>query len=125
MAIGFNIGGSVGVVAPDQTLSKTVTPRVQLAQFGDGYEQILSTGINPLQECYDVAFTNRARAEADDIIAFFEAQKGATNFSFTIPDTNSVGNEKTIKVVCPDWSIAYVNAEASSVSATFRRVYEP
>ena len=124
MAIGFTDLTSTNRV-PDKALSRKVTPRVQLAQFGDGYEQRLSTGINPLQESYDVAFTNRARAEADDIIAFFENKKGSTNFNFTIPDTNSGGNEKIIKVVCDDWSLSYLNAEASSISATFRRVYEP
>jgi len=124
MALGFTDLTSTNRI-PDRALNRTATPRVQVAKFGDGYEQRLSTGINPLQESYDVGFTNRSRTEADDIIAFFESKKGATNFSFTIPDTNSGGNERTIKVVCDNWSLSYINAEASSVSATFRRVYEP
>ena len=124
MAIGFTDLTSTNRI-PDKSLSRSVKPRVQKAKFGDGYEQRLSTGINPLEETFDVSFVNRARAEADDIIAFFESKKGATNFSFTIPDTNSGGNERTIKVVCDNWSLSYINAEASSVSATFRRVYEP
>ena len=124
MAIGFTDLTSTNRI-PDRALSQSTKPRVQLAKFGDGYEQRLSTGINPLEETYDVSFVNRARAEADDIIAFFESKKGATNFSFTIPDTNSGGNEKVIKVVCDTWSLTYENAEGSSISATFRRVYEP
>ena len=124
MAIGFTDLTSTNRI-PDKSLSRTVKPRVQKAKFGDGYEQRLSTGINPLEESYSVSFVNRARAEADDIVAFFENKKGVTNFSFTIPDTNSGGNERIIKVVCEDWDLTYENAEASSVTATFRRVYEP
>ena len=124
MAIGFTDLTSTNRI-PDKALSRTAKPRVQLAKFGDGYEQRLSTGINPLEETFDVSFINRPRVEADDIIAFFENKKGVTNFSFTIPDTNSGGNERIIKVVCEDWDLTYENAEASSVTATFRRVYEP
>ena len=124
MPIGFTDLTSTNRI-PDRALSRTTKPRVQTAKFGDGYEQRISTGINPLEETFDVSFVNRPRVEADDIIAFFESKKGATNFSFTIPDTNSGGNERTIKVVCDDWSLTYENAEASSISATFRRVYEP
>ena len=122
---GSNITGFSAAVMPDKGFSKKDEPRVLSTAFGDGYEQRLSTGINPIEESYDVSFNNRARAEADDIIAFFENKKGVTNFSFTIPDTNSGGNERIIKVVCDNWSLSYINTEASSVSATFRRVYEP
>ena len=127
MAIGFNTTSDYGSrqIIPDRGLNRSTKPRTHLTNFGDGYEQRLVSGINPLKEDFKVDFKNRARAEIDDIVGFFESKKGVTNFSFTFPDTNSVGNEETVKVVCEDWSISFENAEASSVSAKFRRVYDP
>ena len=124
MAVGFVDLTSTNRI-PDRGLSKTVKPRTHTSKFGDGYEQRLVAGINPLKEEFDVKFNNRARAEIDDIVAFFESKKGVTNFSFTYPDTNSGGNEATIRVVCDDWSTSYESAVSSSLSAKFRRVYEP
>ena len=55
MPIGFTDLTSTNRV-PDRTLSRSASPRIQKAKFGDGYEQRLSTGINPIEESYDVSF---------------------------------------------------------------------
>ena len=124
MAIGFVDLTSTNRT-PDKGMSRTASPRLYRAAFGDGYEQRIVSGINPLEETYGVSFNNRARAEIDDIVAFFENKKGVTNFSFTYPDTNSAGNEATIRVVCENWSTSYTDTSGASCSAKFRRVYEP
>ena len=69
--IGFivsNISATVPVV-PDRGLSRTSKPKVRSAKFGDGYEQRLADGLNSLEEDFSVTFTNRSKAEADDINA--------------------------------------------------------
>ena len=124
MAIGFTVLTST-VRVPDKGMSRSTEPVRHIVQFGDGYQQRMVEGINPLKETYSVAFSNRSRAEIDDITAFFESKKAVTAFSFTIPDTNSGGNERTIKVVCSKWSTSYTNGVGSSLTATFDRVYEP
>jgi len=126
MALGFNTGGSYGnrQVTPDKSLQRKTKPKVYMASFGDGYEQRVSQGINPLGETYTVSFQTRTNEEIDDIVAFLDSKRGVTNFSFTIPDSNNSG-ETTIKVVCDDYSITYTNDEFYSCNATFRRVYEP
>ena len=121
MAIGFDIGGKN--IVPDKQLTKSTSPKVKLASFGDGYEQRLRDGINSLSESYSLSFETRTKEEIDDIIQFFELKGGVVPFSFTIPDSNS-GGEKTVKVVCPDYSQTYSYDEYYSCSATFRRVYE-
>tara|TARA_B100000945_G_scaffold229655_1_gene186159 strand:+ start:23 stop:622 length:600 start_codon:yes stop_codon:yes gene_type:complete len=90
MAIGFiatNI--TTKKIRPDKSLSKSTTPRVRMIQFGDGYQQRLVDGINSNAEEYTVTFNNHTKADADDIDAFFQAQKGVSSFNFTVPDTNS------------------------------------
>ena len=180
-------------------MTRSSTPRVLMQSFGDGYEQRLVQGINNITEEYAVSFVNRAKAEADDIMAFFDTNGGATAFDFTIPDTNSTStttsvlaaapigsltlsltaanldivpgatltgtgvdaiggqpvvtenqapsavvivdqvqtidngttltftnpNEKTIKVVCDEYSLVYAQVDNYTISCTFRRVYEP
>ena len=200
MAIGFTVPNITDrKVIPDKNMTRSSTPRVLMQSFGDGYEQRLVQGINNITEEYAVSFVNRAKAEADDIMAFFDTNGGATAFDFTIPDTNSTStttsvlaaapigsltlsltaanldivpgatltgtgvdaiggqpvvtenqapsavvivdqvqpidngttltftnpNEKTIKVVCDEYSLVYAQVDNYTISCTFRRVYEP
>lgn len=124
MAIGFTLLDGSTQAIPDRNLKHTTKPRVKVAKFGDGYEQRLADGINNLEQTFMVSFKNRTDDDADDIIAFFDDKKGVTAFDYTYPDTNAGGSEKTIKVVCDDYSLTFVNDEFSNVDAKFRRVYE-
>lgn len=121
MALGFNTG--VLQVVPDKQLARSTAPKVKIATFGDGYEQRLQDGINSLGESYNVSFVTRTKDDIDDIVLFFDTKRGVVSFDFTIPDSNN-GGEKTIKVVCDNYSQKYDYADYYSCSATFRRVYE-
>lgn len=131
MAIGFIIPASESYVSaettitPDKGMSRQSKARVRVAKFGDGYEQRTINGINNVEETIGVSFNNRTRVMIDDIMAFFESRKGAS-FDFTIPDnTTTEGNEKTIRVVCENYSVNYDNHPVTySCSASLRRVYE-
>jgi len=120
----YNETGSDIQVIPDNTMRRESTPQVLTAFFGDGYEQRASNGINSLREDYSVQFSTRQKSEIDNIINFFDDKKGITAFNFTVPDTNSLGNESTIKVVCQNYTTSFDNSNFYSCSATFRRVYE-
>jgi len=121
MAIGFTVG--VTLVTPDKMLSRATQPKVRLASFGDGYEQRLPDGINTLKETFSLSFNTRTKEDIDDIVTFFDTNKGVVPFDFTIPDTNQ-GGEVTIKVVCPTWNKVFDYGEYYSCTATFNRVYE-
>jgi len=124
MAIGFDVGGTLGVVVPDKGQKRNNKPRVFVANFGDGYEQRIANGINSLEQTIDVAFTTRPKADIDDIVAFFESKGGVTNFEFTLSDSNAGGSEETIKVVCDTWDQTWVYDDYYTLNAQFRRVYE-
>ena len=90
MALGFTVTNITdSKILPDRTLSRQSTPLVKVANFGDGYQQRVADGLNPLGETFQVTFNNREKSIADDIIDFFAASKGVTSFGFTYPDTNS------------------------------------
>jgi len=124
MAIGFNVGGSLGTVVPDKGLSLSNTPKVHLATFGDGYEHRIADGINNLPQTFSLTFTTRPKAEIDDIVDFFESKGAVTAFDYTVSDSNSGGNERTVKVVCATWNQTWDFDNFYSLTATFRRVYE-
>ena len=123
MAIGFNVGGSLGTVVPDKGLTLSNSPRVLLATFGDGYEHRLADGINNTPQIFNLSFATRPKAEIDDIVDFFESKGAVTPFDYVVSDTNS-GGERTVKVVCSEWSQTWAYDDYYSLTATFRRVYE-
>ncbi len=72
MAIGFPISGTgitSATIIPDKTLNRSATPKVRVANFGDGYQQRIADGINSIGETYSVNFVNREKAVADDLLA--------------------------------------------------------
>lgn len=96
--------------------SLTTKPRVRTAPFGDGYEQRLADGINNAPRSWSLVF-NRPTAEADVILAFFEARNGAEAFDWT-PPYGAAG-----KFVARDWSVQLIGPVAKSISATFDEVF--
>ena len=126
MALGFSTGSSFGsrTIVPDKGLSKTNTPVIFRAEFGDGYEQRIANGINNLEQTFSVTFKTRTKEEIDDIIGFFESTNGVTAFDFTFADTNASGNEETVKVYVADFSQNWEYDEFYTCNATFNRVYE-
>ena len=72
MAIGFDIGGSLGVVVPDKGQSRDNEPKVFIAEFGDGYEQRTPQGINNISQSIAVGFSSRPKDEIDDIVAYLQ-----------------------------------------------------
>lgn len=125
MALGFNTTSTYGNrdILPDKGITRTSTPRVLVARFGDGYEQRLADGINSINETFRVTFNNRTKEEIDDITAYLGSLNGTTAFTYTIPDSNNSG-ETDIKVVCDTFTQNYSYGDFYSASATFRRVYE-
>ena len=79
MALGFDLGAGIYAV-PDKQLSRSTTPKVKIATFGDGYEQRLQDGINSLGEAYSVAFVTRTKEDIDDIVYFFNTKRGVVSF---------------------------------------------
>ena len=124
MAIGFTLLDGSTQAVPDRQLKHSSKPRTIKISFGDGYEQRLVDGINNITQTFSLQFKNRTDDDIDDIVAFFDDKKGVSSFNYTYPDTNESGGEKTVKVVCEDYNVTFVNDEYSSLDAKFRRVYE-
>jgi len=125
MAIGFIYTGTT-YATPDKSMTKTSTPRMRTAKFGDGYEQRIVDGINNLEESYTLNFATRPKADIDDIVAFLNTKAGVTKFTLTLPDTNNTTRtgERDVKVVSTEYSVVYDYDNFYSLSLTLKRVFE-
>lgn len=73
-------------------------PRRKVNQFGDGYQQRIVDGLNPLLRKYALTF-NLKPQQAVELDRFFARHGGVTAFQFKDKIRNAL-----VKVVCPKWS---------------------
>lgn len=104
---------------PDFNASKQKQPIVSKVQFGDGYVNRISKGINSQPETWSLTFANRSAEEGDAIDAFLATQGGTEAFDWTTPN----GDAK--KFICSTWNVAIVNGSYRTVTATFDEVFDP
>lgn len=104
---------------PDRGFRKQSKARVNVANFGDGYSQRYSAGINIFEESWDLSFRNRTISDINSIVSFLETHRGSTYFNWTPP-----GETVAIKAVCSEWNVEYNSEFSKSLSCTFNRVYD-
>jgi phage-related protein len=114
------VGTSTGGTTPDFSLTKKSEPNVRTVQYGDGYSQRLTYGLNQNPKVWDLKWTAKTNADADAIEAFFDARKGSESFDWTPPAGGSSG-----KYICPSWSRELQYANINIISASFIQVFEP
>ena len=109
-------------ITPQYGVQKASSPKTRTIQFADGYEQRILFGLaehqNPKQ--YRVTF-KVSETDADTIETFLDARANdSASFTWTPPGESSSG-----KYVCSSWNktIPYLNR--STITATFREVFEP
>jgi len=101
----------------DRSSARSVNHRVLTARFGDGYEQRVRDGIHHKEETINFTANNRIWQEVEVIAAFFDVKAGL-KFDITIAS-------EVLPVVCESYNISYTQPEVHSITAEFRRVYEP
>jgi len=104
---------------PRKASGRTVTPRFLRADLGDGYDQRSGDGIQTIKEEWSVTFAALDQTNADTLIAFFEGLEGYQSFTW-VPFRQSVAK----KFICTQWSEAYPGNSLTTISATFRQVFD-
>lgn len=90
--------------------------RVVETQFGDGYAQISTDGINNKNESYTIT-ANGKEPQARQIMAFFDRHKGSKSFFWT-PPLGELG-----LYTCKDPTPSYKGGGFYTISATFIKVF--
>jgi len=107
-------------ILPTYGTQKSSAPVVRKVQFGDGYEQRLTYGLNQNPKIYNLTF-EVSETEADTIETFLDA-RAADNASFTFTPP---GESASAKFVCEQWSKSIPYLNRATIQATFRQVFEP
>lgn len=105
---------------PIYSANKSSQPFVHTVQFGDGYQQRLTVGLNQNPKEWRLTF-ELSDTDADTVEAFLDARAAdQASFDWSPPDTTT-----SYKWVCPDWSREMHNLERSRIDVTFKQVFEP
>ena len=114
------VGTSTGGTTPDFGAQKSSQPNVRVAQFGSGYSQRTTFGLNQNPKIWNLLWSTLSNSDADAIETFFDARAGVEAFDWTpIEDTTAY------KFICTQWQRTHVYADISQINATFQQVFEP
>jgi phage-related protein len=103
---------------PAPSSSRPVKPRVNKAQFGDGYSQRSGDGLNASMRTFAAQWPSLLIAHADEIETFFEAHT-VKAFVWTLP-TESVVRKWT----AVDWTRGNARAGVVSLSVNLEEVFD-
>jgi phage-related protein len=106
--------------APNTDSSAPNKPRINKAQFGDGYGQRTRDGLNARQDKATWHWTGLTVAQYDAMDAFFGGLGGADPFWWTPPD-----EDEPKKFICEEWSKGFPAGNLRSLVATFEQVFDP
>jgi phage-related protein len=91
-------------------------PRIAMAEFGDGYEQITTFGLLPYDTFFDFSMRDVDKDQIITARAFLKALRNSKPFYWTPPHEDSA----TAFVVRGKITIKRMNSSASTLEATFK-----
>ena len=103
---------------PDYGTSVSSEPKVEVIQFGDGYEQRAPQNISADLLKVDVSFDNRDEKEVTAMAHFLHTRGAKDAFAFTPP--SPYGSMK--KFVCRSWDVNMNFHNNFSLKASFEEV---
>lgn len=98
--------------------SVTFNADVLQAEFGDGYEQTSSAGLNSVRGTYQASWDVLTEEQRDEIEDFLSARVGAEAFLYTFP-----GESTERKFKCRMWSRGHVGG-LYTLRAELREVFD-
>lgn len=99
---------------PDFGAALECKPSVEVAKYGDGYEQRVGTAINAQANKWSLKFTREAAAA----LAFVKARNGQESFTWTDP----LGVSGSY--VCREWNLSHLGATHFALLCDFEQVFE-
>ena len=106
-------------IPADFGASKRAEPSVRTAQFGSGYSQRSTFGINQDKKVWQLTWRLRTVADSNTIEDFLEARGGVEAFDWSPPDETD-----TYKWICKAWTKTMPYCNLFDITATFEEVFE-
>jgi phage-related protein len=98
-------------------------PRVKINQFGNGYQQRITDGLNTSLIEFTLNFENRSEKETVSILHFLQQMNGKQSFIYNLPTIYSKSNlNLNTMFICPEWSANFISYNNYSIDALFLEV---
>lgn len=107
-------------ITPTYGAQKSSRPVVRTVQFGDGYQQRLTYGLNQNPKSWSLTW-EVSETDADTIETFLNA-RAVDNASF---DWTPLDEATSYKWICPEWNKTVPYLNRATITATFQQVFEP
>ena len=105
---------------PQYSATKRSQPNLRVTQFGDGYQQRTTFGLNQDPKVWALTF-NVKDSDADTIETFLEnEEKNGTSFNWSPPDEST-----SYKWICRSFNREMFESDRSRITASFEQVFEP
>ena len=105
---------------PQYSATKRSQSNLRITQFGDGYQQRTTFGLNQDPKVWNLTF-NVKDSDADTIETFLEARgKDGASFSWSPPDETTI-----YKWICRSFGREMFDSDRSRITASFEQVFEP
>jgi len=114
------VGTTTGGTTPDFGAQKASRPNVRIAQFGSGYSQRTTFGLNQNPKTWSLKWSAASNSNADAIEAFFDARNGVEAFQWTPIEEATAYN-----FICKEWQRTHLYSNINEITATFEQVFEP
>jgi len=107
-------------INPSYQARKTTTPKVNVAQFNDGYQHRIKFGLNTIPYSWSLTF-DVSETDSDTIETFLEARADdGASFDWTPP-----GSSTQYKWICSTWTKTIPYKNRAKLNMVFQQVFEP
>ena len=107
-------------INPTYQARKTTAPRVNIAQFNDGYQHRIKFGLNTKPYVWSLTF-QCSETDSDTIETFLEARADdGASFDWQPP-----GSTVAYKWICPQWTKTIPYKNRAKLNMVFQQVFEP
>jgi phage-related protein len=112
-----NVPSTAFTWIPDFTTSRNLDSKARRSEYGDGYGQSVTFGINAETEKWSLVLNNLTNSQRDAIRAFLRGAARTPSFEWQ----NPLG--ETGDYICDAWTTTFNKFNNSSIRADFTRVY--
>lgn len=109
-------------IDPSYGAQKRSQPVFRSVQFGDGYQNRFTFGLNQDMKEWQLEFRNITEAQSDEIESFLEARAANNMESF---DWSPPDEATTYKWICKSWTKTLPYSNLATIQTTFTQVPEP
>ena len=99
-------------------VNKTVTPRIRMTQFGDGYTQLSGDGLNTQRQMWNLEFMADSTS-IDEIQTVLETTGGVDSFDWTPPRQSTA-----LKFIYTSYSRDPVGPTVDRLTVSFQQEYD-